>query len=166
MNRQAKGLNLGLGLGCSAAFAPCPVCSPCLHSPALLPRDPAIHHPMAIPHSPPSLPVLVGRCRQRNVSPPRQSCPDPLEPSQLGGRGDGVWCWRLPVSSRTRAWLHPVWALQRSLAGSCNPARTESLLLLCLLFQNSSSGEFQGIFTTKCRHWLIQAPESFVASEC
>lgn len=73
-------------------FCPLPsLCSSCLHPPALLPWDPAIHHPTAIPHSPPPLPVLVGRCREWNVSPPGQSCPDALEPSQLGG-GEGMAC--------------------------------------------------------------------------
>lgn len=50
--------------------------------------------------------------------------------------------------------------------GAVTQPGLKSLLLLCPLFQNSSSGEIQGIFSTKCRHWLIQAPEHFVASGC
>lgn len=91
MNRLAKGLHLGLGLG-SAAFAPCPLSA----APActLLPFCHEIQQsttPWPFLSPPPPLPVSVGRCRQWNVSPPRQSCPDALEPSQLGGR-EGMEC--------------------------------------------------------------------------
>lgn len=155
MSSLAKGLHLGLGLG-SAAFAPRPLSA----APActLLPFCHEIQQsttPWPFLSPPPPLPVSVGRCRQWNVSPPRQSRPDALEPSQLGGR-EGMECGAggclsaagpVPGSILSghckKAWLGAV----------TQPAL--SLLLLGLLFQSSSSGEIQGIFSTKCRHWLI-----------
>ena len=136
MNRLANGLNLGLGLGSAPpCHLPSPGCRqplPAFSCPAAV-RDPASH--------PDGRSSLFSSCpggkmqtvEGVDVNLPRQSGPHASEPSGLGGRegiehGTGG---RLSAAGPVcGAWLHPVWGLQTTLAWSCNPARTEGLLLL------------------------------------
>ena len=163
MNRLAKGLNVGRGLGSAPlCHLPSPGCrQPCLCSPALVPRETQRPIPTAVPCSP--SPVPVGRCRQRQAWMWILLGKAVLTLRSQAGReeeqGFGVGLEAACQHRDPSAVPGSILSMDRKraeLGAVTRPGARASYCSTWFLLQRSwSSGEIQGIFSTKCRHRLI-----------